>query len=58
MEVLWSYRFWLNAAVNIVIVDEFSYFLFVEENNRSKGPGQIDPCIVILVKMSKPIYMV
>jgi len=46
------------AAVNIVFVDEFSYFLFVEENNRRKGPGQIDPCIVILVKMSKPIYMV
>jgi hypothetical protein len=32
-------------------------FLDVEENNRSKGPGQIDPHIVILVKTSKPIHM-
>jgi hypothetical protein len=34
-----------------------SLLLDVEDNNRSKGPGQIDPHIVILVKTSKPIYM-
>jgi len=34
-----------------------SLFLDVEENNRSNGPGQIKPHIMILVKTSKPIYM-